>query len=554
MKKLLLCILSLLAITLRGVEKQINLKALNYGKLKPGIVFDGLYHALQFKATANNAASAEIPEAFDFSNGCKITLEFQDTALQTNPFPRLIEGRRFSIHFQGVAEERHLRLVFYDKDKKQYGMLNVPCPEKIGFWQKMTFAYDPVSKLILLQANLDQAETAKLTINTDQQNSKIILGASKLNNSDRGYNGDIKNVKITTPYRINSKDLGEKVKVTKGVKHHKVCAISNRHLAFPGAAKLPNGDLAVVFREGEDHICPYGRICIVFSKDSGKNWSAPISISDTESDERDPAIQVMPDGRIILSHGGWNSWMSIKALAEKFDFETHYIKQAGEQNFGGSFFLFSDDNGKTWTQAVKAPAFAPHGPAIASDGTLYQPTLGNDDGKRQVYMYKGSPDATQWEKIGLVAEMEAKAHRAKYEEPHTVILRDGTMVTAIRVPMPGDGFMRISFSKDMGKTWTEPIKTPVKGYPQHLLELKDGRLLATYGYRYAPMGIRGCISYDGGKTWDIENEIIIQNNGGNVDLGYPVALELDNGEVLCVYYHNSQDYNNCYIESATFRP
>ena len=554
MKKIFLLVLTVFTVTIQAAEMQINLQKLKYGNIKPGITFDGLYHALLFKATADNAAAAEIPQLFDFNKGCRIYLEFQDTAPQTNPYPRLFESQRITMHFQGVKEERHLKLVVYSVDRTQYTTLVVPCPEKIGYWQKMVFAYDADKKQILLQANSEPAEVNNLTFKTDFSKHKLILGASKLNNSDRGYNGDIKNVKITTPYNFSEADAIKTVAVTDGVRHQKICAISHRHLAFPGATKLPNGDLAVVFREAEDHICPYGRICIIYSKDGGKNWSAPVSISDTESDERDPAIQVMPNGRVLVSHGGWNAWMSIKVLSEKFSSETNYIKQAGEDTFGGSFFLFSDDNGKTFTRPVKAPAFAPHGPAIAADGTLYQPTLGNDNGKRQVYMYKGSPDATQWEKIGLIAEMKSEPGKAQYEEPHTVILRDGTMVTAIRVPMPGDGHMRVSFSKDMGKTWTEPIKTPVKGYPQHLLELKDGRLLATYGYRYTPMGVRGCISYDGGKTWDIENEIIIQNNGGNVDLGYPVALELENGEVLCVYYHNSIDHNNCFIEGATFRP
>ena len=552
MKHVFYVITTLFAVSLFAAEQQINLQTAKFGNEKPEIFFDGLYHALKFTASQDKATAAEIPQLFDFNKGCKITLEFKDGVAQTNPYPRLIDSSRLTIHFDGTGTERHLKAIIYNKNKKQYNTLLVPCPEKNDRWQSMTFAYDAQSKQILLQANSDKSETSILTIDTDFANQKVILGASTLNNSNRGYNGNIKNVKITTPYQISAKDSIKPPKVTEGVKHHKICAVSNRHLAFPGAAKLPNGDLAVVFREGEDHICPYGRICIIFSKDGGKNWSAPVSVSDTESDERDPAIQVMPDGRVILCHGGWNSWMSIKALAEKFSYETEYIKQAGEENFGGSFFLFSEDNGKTWTRGVKAPAFAPHGPAIASDGTLYQPSLGNDNGKRQVYMYKGSPDATKWEKIGLIAEMEIKNSKARYEEPHTVILRDGTMVTAIRVPMPGDGYMRVSFSKDMGKTWTEPIKTPVRGYPQHLLELKDGRLLATYGYRYSPMGVRGCISYDGGKTWDIKNEIIIQNNGGNVDLGYPVALELENGEILCVYYHNSKDYDNCYIEGATF--
>lgn len=114
--------------------------------------------------------------------------------------------------------------------------------------------------------------------------------------------------------------------------------------------------------------------------------------------------------------------------------------------------------------------------------------------------------------------------------------------------------MRISRSADGGKNWSTPVKTPVKEYPQHLRVLKDGRLLATYGYRYPPYGVRACISRDGGKTWDIDKEIILQNNGISDNLGYPVSIELENGEVLCVYYMNSAEHGDCFIEGAFFRP
>jgi Neuraminidase (sialidase) len=114
--------------------------------------------------------------------------------------------------------------------------------------------------------------------------------------------------------------------------------------------------------------------------------------------------------------------------------------------------------------------------------------------------------------------------------------------------------MRVSFSKDQGKTWSKPVKTKLKGYPQHLLQLKDGRILATYGYRYQPFGIRASISKDGGKTWDLDNEIVIRSGGINCDLGYPVSIEMEDGKILSVYYYNDKARNDCFIEGAFYKP
>ena len=69
-------------------------------------------------------------------------------------------------------------------------------------------------------------------------------------------------------------------------------------------------------------------------------------------------------------------------------------------------------------------------------------------------------------------------------------------------------------SPDRGRTWEPVLKTPVWGYPQHLLPLRDGRLLMTYGYRRPPFGVRACLSSDYGQTWDVANEIILRMDGG----------------------------------------
>jgi hypothetical protein len=78
------------------------------------------------------------------------------------------------------------------------------------------------------------------------------------------------------------------------------------------------------------------------------------------------------------------------------------------------------------------------------------------------------------------------------------------------------------------------------GKPPHLTKLRDGRILVTYGYRFAPYGERACISSDGGTTWDYDNEIIIRDDAPSGDLGYPASIELEDGTVLTVYYQ--QEY------------
>ena len=72
-----------------------------------------------------------------------------------------------------------------------------------------------------------------------------------------------------------------------------------------------------------------------------------------------------------------------------------------------------------------------------------------------------------------------------------------------------------------------------------LLRLGDGRLLVSYSYRVKPYGIRARISEDDGRTWG--PELILRDDGGSWDLGYPRSVELGTGQVMTVYYFNRAD-------------
>jgi hypothetical protein len=121
------------------------------------------------------------------------------------------------------------------------------------------------------------------------------------------------------------------------------------------------------------------------------------------------------------------------------------------------------------------------------------------------------------------------------------------------------GYLYQSNSSDNGRTWSKAGPTKIWGYPAHLLELPDGRILCTYGYRRAPFGLRYCLSRDGGRTWDVDREVVLRADGGSGDLGYPSVVELGDGRVLMVYWMNQEkegvaDSDVRYIAGTFFRP
>lgn len=99
--------------------------------------------------------------------------------------------------------------------------------------------------------------------------------------------------------------------------------------------------------------------------------------------------------------------------------------------------------------------------------------------------------------------------------------------------------MRTTFSKDGGRTWSPMAATPLLGLPPHLLPLSDGKLVCVYGRRNPKPGCGefACISDDGGKTWDVANEITLMP-AANGDLGYPASCFMPDGDILTVFYQN----------------
>lgn len=325
-----------------------------------------------------------------------------------------------------------------------------------------------------------------------------------------------------------------------------VFASDSLYTAWPSIVKTNNGDILVVFSETEEHMAPNGKIMGIRSHDEGKTWSKPFVIYDSPLDDRESGITKLHDGTFFINlwttKHSQESYQKMPAGSYFPDVVKRwiaYVNQPAYKNadsLAGGHAIYTKDGGQTWSAPVKGPDSI-HGGIELSDGTIL--VVSYHKLKNSVTVNAADKWYGPWNEI---AEVESpKSDSIRFGEPSVLQLPSGRVIMMIRATaIPYNDadprcFLWETYSDDNGKTWVHPYQTPLWGFPPHLLLMKDGRVVVTYGYRRPPYGIRAAVSKDG-ITWKKKNEVILRKEAPNKDLGYPASVELNDGKILTVYY------------------
>ena len=331
-----------------------------------------------------------------------------------------------------------------------------------------------------------------------------------------------------------------------------ICKQKARYIGWPTIAKTSKGELLVVFSGDRDsHVCPWGKTQMVCSRDSGKSWTQPVTINNSPLDDRDAGIIETAKGTLVVS------WFTSLA----FD-SPKYVRDAGVDNrwqrhteklgpmvrsqWLGNWVRRSTDGGKSWGEFIDSVVTSPHGPSLLTDGRLMYVGINKKVGdskspqpldEQLLAAAESTDDGKTWKIVGYIPVPDNVKPGAKaFYEPHMIETATSNLVAMFRHHgKPGQYYLWQSESTDNGRIWTKLHQTKIWGYPPHLLRLRNGWLVVSYGRRKPPYGIRACLSRDAGKTWDIEHEITL-SKAHNGDLGYPASVQLDDGSILTVFY------------------
>ncbi len=314
---------------------------------------------------------------------------------------------------------------------------------------------------------------------------------------------------------------------------------------WPTLARTADGELLVVCSGGrESHVCPFGRVELIRSKDGGNTWSFPRVLLDGPIDDRDAGLLVTAKGTILVTTFTSLAYEVNKLKKEAASMSAEQLKRwlgvhnriSSEQRKQelGCWMIRSTDAGVTWSARYNSIVNSPHGPIQLADGRLLYPGVRLWDNDRAVGVCESTDDGASWHWLAPIEPREGD-DVASYHELHGVESADGRIIVQIRNHNKSNERETLQCdSTDGGRTWSKPHAIGVWGLPSHLLRLDDNRLLMTYGHRRDPLGNQARVSNDHGKTWS--EPIILDGDAVSGDLGYPSTVQLDDGSLVSVWY------------------
>ena len=319
------------------------------------------------------------------------------------------------------------------------------------------------------------------------------------------------------------------------------------------------------------HICPFGKTVMYISKNNGRTWSPPIVINDTYMDDRDAGILYMGGGRMLVTwftHSAyeynhrWKEAIGKLAGADAYEATMGMLKDYAQlpeaETVAGSYIRVSEDYGMTWSDTIRIPVTAPHGPTLCRDGSLIYlgiETYEEDHihcrqltgGNEKASLYRSCDGGYTWTMESAIAAPSWLGEKENLDEPHVLELPDGRLMGAFRIEGARPFTIGLCLSEDGGKTWGEVYPTGVSGSPPHLMLHSSGALICSYGRREVPCGERAMVSYDLGRTWSEDYVLHNAKNEKDGDLGYPSTVELADGSLMTVYYQKYEDDRKCSI-------
>ena len=339
--------------------------------------------------------------------------------------------------------------------------------------------------------------------------------------------------------------------------HHAVCAY------LPNVVPISERELLCFYRLGQAFYSLDGRLAVLRSRDGGETWAE-------EGDLRDPQQESAPHS-YSAPHGTLLRDGTLLLVAHRFRATQDQLFRFNPETGGLKPFelvLFrSADQGRTWSppQVIEVGgggvADAPSNVIELNAGSLFlalerwkswdDPTPLHIKGSA---LFSRDAGRTWGEEIDFPS---ASDPFRMYSHSRYSRMLDGR-VCALQWTQSIGGqenyplhFVR---SDTTGTRWEKPLATTIPAQTSWAADLGEGVLAAAYSVRERMKpGVLVTLSEDGGRTWDLENQVMVWDAVGqeflgvdhkpeypashdNIAFGKPNLVRLPGGDLLASWW------------------
>ncbi len=320
------------------------------------------------------------------------------------------------------------------------------------------------------------------------------------------------------------------------------------HCAWPNLTLMPNGEIGAVIYSKPSHGWDEGDPELWVSSDGGFTWGCRSEVTQHHPPtvRMNVAAGLNPDGHLVALVSGWT-------LGEERDGRGVVLKP---------WVSISTDNGHTWEHAGEVapseiegfegePVLIPFGDVCVTGDECVVSCYGSSSWEQDIahhsVLLRSSDGGRTWGDVSVIGA-------ENYNETDLLIHSSGRWLALARTKSvisedtggAHGANVRLMVSEDEGRTWEFALElSRPSQHPGHLLELADGRILASYGNRIPRFrGVMGRISDDAGESWSAPFVIV----GGLLegDCGYPSSVQVEDGEIVTAYYTNAAPWHQRY--------
>lgn len=245
--------------------------------------------------------------------------------------------------------------------------------------------------------------------------------------------------------------------------------------------------------------------------------------------------------RMSTRRDRWRGWYT--EMTAQPPPEDDAARAAGE-GFSTSFQVRSIDRGQTWEElpllidppSRAGPIWKDNHPLVTMpDGAL----IGVWESAGGLWLYGTECQGMTWQYLAMIAAEGADLGRPSCAG--LVLLPGGRVHCYMVMRREQTSALYLSESDDC-LLWSEPrpIGPEDRGHDTPWpLRLRDGRIVVIFARRRPPHGLAAIVSDDDGRGWS--EEMTIRDDAGGPEIGWPAAVELDDGRIFVAYQHQIED-------------